>query len=81
MSLNKTQKDGSKFLKIQTIIDDVATDFTIPEDYSLSGNLTRWLEQEIHITESGKFELRFGFENVTIGWVPCPLNVMEIEEI
>lgn len=27
------------------------------------------------------FELRFGFENVTIGWVPCPLNVMEIEEI
>lgn len=81
MSLNKTQKDGSKFLKIQTIIDDVTTDFTIPEDYSLSGNLTRWLEQEIHITESGKFELRFGFENVTIGWVPCPLNVMEIEEI
>lgn len=81
MSLDKAQKDGSKFLKIQTIIDDVATDFTIPEDYSFSGNLTRWLEQEIHITESGQFELRFGFENSTVGWIPCPLNILEIQEI
>lgn len=81
MSLNQNQKDGSKFLKIQTIIDDEVRDFVIPEDYTFIGNTDTWLEQDVSITESKTLELRFGFENVTIGWVPAPLNIIKIEEL
>ena len=81
MSLNQNQKDGSKFLKIQTIIDDEVRDFVIPEDYTFIGNTDTWLEQDVSITESKTLELRFGFENVTIGWAPAPLNIIKIEEL
>ena len=54
--------------------------FELPDGYDVIGNLTRWLEQEITVPESGMFELQWGMENATKGWMEVPLNIIEIEE-
>ena len=81
MAYNSGNKDGSKFMKVQTVVDGVVDDFVIPEGYSYIDNSSTWLEKNITITELGQFELRWGIENSNIGWVAVPLNIIRIEEI
>lgn len=80
-SLNSTYKNSTEFMKVQTVVDGVANVFELPDGYDVIGNLTRWLEQEITVPESGTFELQWGMENATKGWMEVPLNIMEIEEM
>jgi hypothetical protein len=79
-SLNSTYKNSTEFMKVQTVVDGVANVFELPDGYDVIGNLTRWLEQEITVPESGMFELQWGMENATKGWMEVPLNIIEIEE-
>ena len=67
-------------MKVQTVVDGVANVFELLDGYDVIGNLTRWLEQEITVPESGMFELQWGMENATKGWMEVPLNIIEIEE-
>lgn len=79
-SLNSNYKNSTEFMKVQTVVDGVANMFELPEGYDVIGNLTQWLEQEITVPESGVFELQWGMENATKGWMEVPLNMIEIEE-
>ena len=67
-------------MMVETVVDGVANVFELPDGYDVIGNLTRWLEQEITVPESGMFELQWGMENATKGWMEVPLNIIEIEE-
>ena len=65
-SPNSTYKNSTEFMKVQTVVDEVANVFgKLPDGYDVIGNLTRWLEQEINKLESGMFELQWGMENAT----------------
>ena len=47
-------------MKVQTVVDGVANVFELPDGYDVIGNLTRWLEQEITVPESGIVRIAMG---------------------
>ncbi len=54
----------------------VANVFELPDGYDVIGNLTRWLEQEITVPESGNVRIAMGDENATKGWMEVPLEYL-----
>ena len=84
ISLYMSLKEGARQvneLKVQLISNEQIIDVPIPANFDLVGNKDTWLTQDIQVSSTGNFKIKWGKKSSNSSWIMAPLNVIRIEEL